>query len=46
MTSLLHKFEDQLAFDRKVQLGELDYITTSRVAAQSLAEQYVGLPML
>jgi p-hydroxybenzoate 3-monooxygenase len=46
MTSLLHKFDDQLAFDRKVQLGELDYITSSRVAAQSLAEQYVGLPML
>jgi p-hydroxybenzoate 3-monooxygenase len=46
MTSLLHKFEDQIPFDRKVQLGELDYITSSRVAAQSLAEQYVGLPML
>jgi p-hydroxybenzoate 3-monooxygenase len=46
MTSLLHKFDDQIPFDRKVQLGELDYITSSRVAAESLAEQYVGLPML
>jgi p-hydroxybenzoate 3-monooxygenase len=46
MTSLLHKFDDMIPFDRKVQLGELDYITTSRVGAQSLAEQYVGLPML
>jgi p-hydroxybenzoate 3-monooxygenase len=46
MTSLLHKFEGQNPFDRKVQLGELDYITSSRVAATSLAEQYVGLPML
>jgi p-hydroxybenzoate 3-monooxygenase len=45
MTTLLHKFEGQNPFDRKVQLGELDYLTTSRIGAQSLAEQYVGFPM-
>jgi p-hydroxybenzoate 3-monooxygenase len=45
MTSMLHKFDDQNPFDRKVQLAELDYVTSSHVAAQSLAENYVGLPM-
>jgi p-hydroxybenzoate 3-monooxygenase len=45
MTSMLHRFDDQNPFDRKVQLSELDYITTSRAGAQSLAENYVGFAM-
>lgn len=45
MTSLLHRFEDASAFDRRRQLAELDYVTSSRAAAASLAENYVGLPM-
>lgn len=45
MTSMLHRFDDQGAFDRRVQLAELDYVTSSRAPAQSLAENYVGLPM-
>src|SRR5579863_1619855 len=45
MTSLLHVFEDASPFDRRRQLAELDYVTTSRAAAASLAENYVGLPM-
>jgi len=45
MTSMLHRFEADNAFDRKRQLGELDYLTTSRTAATTLAENYVGLPM-
>ena len=44
MTSLLHRFEDETAFDHKRQQAELDYVTTSRAAATSLAENYVGLP--
>jgi p-hydroxybenzoate 3-monooxygenase len=44
MTSMLHRFEDENAFDHRRQLAELDYITTSRAASQSLAENYVGLP--
>jgi len=44
MTSMLHLFEAQPAFDRQVQLAELDYITDSRAAMTSLAENYVGLP--
>jgi p-hydroxybenzoate 3-monooxygenase len=45
MTSLLHKFPDTGAFGQKIQLAELDYVTGSPVAATSLAENYVGLPL-
>ena len=45
MTSMLHRFDDDNGFDRRRQIAELDYVTSSRAAAQSLAENYVGLPM-
>jgi p-hydroxybenzoate 3-monooxygenase len=45
MTSLLHLSPDATPFDRRRQLAELDYLTSSRAAAASLAENYVGLPM-
>ena len=45
MTSLLHRFENESAFDHKRQLAELEYVTTSRAAATCLAENYVGLPL-
>ncbi len=45
MTQLLHRFPNESAFDRRRQLSDLDYITSSEVAARSLAEQYVGLPL-
>jgi p-hydroxybenzoate 3-monooxygenase len=45
MTSMLHRFPDASAFDARRQAAELDYVTTSRAAATSLAENYVGLPM-
>jgi p-hydroxybenzoate 3-monooxygenase len=44
MTSLLHRFHGQGGFDYRVQLAELDYVTSSRAAATALAENYVGLP--
>jgi p-hydroxybenzoate 3-monooxygenase len=44
MTSMLHRFDEREAFDERVQLAELDYVTSSRAAAQTLAENYVGLP--
>lgn len=44
MTSLLHRFESESAFDHKRQVAELEYVTSSRAAATSLAENYVGLP--
>jgi len=45
MTSMLHAFPDTSLFDQKRQLAELDYVTSSRAASQSLAENYVGLPL-
>jgi p-hydroxybenzoate 3-monooxygenase len=45
MTSMLHRFEDANAFDRRRQLAELEYVVGSHAASQSLAENYVGLPM-
>jgi p-hydroxybenzoate 3-monooxygenase len=45
MTSMLHRFPEDNPFDRRRQLAELDYVTSSRAASQSLAENYVGLPM-
>src|SRR6201993_968273 len=44
MTSLLHRFDQNNAFEYRRQLAELDYLTTSRAAATVLAENYVGLP--
>ncbi len=44
MTSLLHRQEGN-PFDQRRQLAELDYVTSSRAASQSLAENYVGLAM-
>jgi p-hydroxybenzoate 3-monooxygenase len=45
MTSMLHLFPEGDGFDQRRQLAELDYITSSRAAMTSLAENYVGLPM-
>jgi p-hydroxybenzoate 3-monooxygenase len=45
MTSLLHRFHDESAFDHKRQLADLEYVTSSRAAATCLAENYVGLPL-
>ena len=45
MTSLLHRFDTENAFDRRRQLAEIDYLTSSRAGATTWAENYVGLPM-
>jgi len=45
MTAMLHVFDTDNQFDQRRQLAELDYVTSSRAASQSLAENYVGLPM-
>ncbi len=44
MTRLLHSFPEEGAFGAKIQLAELDYLTGSKAAMTSLAENYVGLP--
>jgi p-hydroxybenzoate 3-monooxygenase len=45
MTQIMHRFPGESVFDHRRQLSDLDYITSSRAAATSLAEQYVGLPL-
>ena len=45
MTSMLHRSDDNDPFDLKLQLSQLRYVTTSKPAATSLAENYVGLPL-
>ena len=44
MTSTLHRFPGDSAFEHQRQIADLDYLTGSRAAMTSLAEQYVGLP--
>jgi p-hydroxybenzoate 3-monooxygenase len=44
MTTLLHTFEDDDPYGRRLQLSYLDYVTSSEAAATTLAENYVGLP--
>ena len=44
MTTLLHADPAAIAFDRRRQVAELDYVTGSAAAMASLAENYVGLP--
>ena len=45
LTSLLHRFPDQSAFDQRAQEQELAYLSSSAAAQTALAEQYVGLPL-
>src|SRR5271156_4841411 len=45
MTSMLHRIPGNDRFEEHRQLADLDYLTSSRAAAQSFAENYVGLPM-
>jgi p-hydroxybenzoate 3-monooxygenase len=44
MTSMLHRFPGRNPYDDRIQLAELDYVTSSPAAQQALAENYVGLP--
>jgi p-hydroxybenzoate 3-monooxygenase len=44
MTSMLHRFRGEDGYPHRLQLAELDYVTSSPAAATALAENYVGLP--
>jgi p-hydroxybenzoate 3-monooxygenase len=44
MTSMLHKIPDEDAIEARLQLAELEYVTSSRAAMTMLAENYTGLP--
>jgi p-hydroxybenzoate 3-monooxygenase len=43
MTTLLHTFDADDAYDRRLQRSYLDYVCSSDAASTSLAENYVGL---
>ncbi|HEX5778728.1 MAG TPA: 4-hydroxybenzoate 3-monooxygenase [Xanthobacteraceae bacterium] len=44
MTTMLHNLPDHTAFERRLQVAELDYLFSSPAAAMAMAENYVGLP--
>jgi p-hydroxybenzoate 3-monooxygenase len=44
MTSMLHCFPNEDGFAHNLHRAELDYVTSSRAASTTLAENYVGLP--
>ena len=44
LTTTLHRFPDQTAFDQRIQEAELDYIASSASARAMIAENYTGLP--
>ena len=44
MTSMLHRFPEEDAIQARLQLAELDYVTSSRAASTMLAENYTGMP--
>jgi p-hydroxybenzoate 3-monooxygenase len=44
MTSMLHRFPSDDEFQHRLQRSQLEYVSKSRPAATSLAENYVGLP--
>jgi p-hydroxybenzoate 3-monooxygenase len=45
MTSMLHRFSFERDFEYHRQVAELEYLTSSRAAMQSLAENYSGFPL-
>jgi p-hydroxybenzoate 3-monooxygenase len=45
MTEMLHQFPDDDPYRRKLQREQLEYVCSSRAAATTLAENYVGLEM-
>jgi p-hydroxybenzoate 3-monooxygenase len=46
LTTLMHRFDGHSAFERRVQIAELDYVTSSVAGMTTIAEQYVGLPLM
>ena len=45
LTKLMHRFPEDGAFERRMQIAELDYIASSVAAQTMIAENYVGLPL-
>ncbi|MGP3772598.1 4-hydroxybenzoate 3-monooxygenase [Streptomyces sp. SDT5-1] len=45
MTTMLHRAPEATAFDDKIQLAQLDRVTTSKAAETDLAEAYTGFAL-
>jgi p-hydroxybenzoate 3-monooxygenase len=45
LTRLMHRFPDDGAFERRMQMAELDYLAESEAMQTAIAENYVGLPL-
>ncbi|TDN61219.1 4-hydroxybenzoate 3-monooxygenase [Paraburkholderia sp. BL10I2N1] len=43
MTRMMHRLDDASPFEQKLQVAELEHVTTSRAAATAMAENYVGV---
>jgi p-hydroxybenzoate 3-monooxygenase len=44
MTSMLHRFPDDDAFQQRLRRSQLEYVVSSRAAGATLAENYTGIP--
>ncbi|MEM8626097.1 MAG: FAD-dependent monooxygenase, partial [Pseudomonadota bacterium] len=44
LTTLMHDFDGDDAFGRRMKIADLEYIFSSKAAQTSIAENYVGLP--
>jgi p-hydroxybenzoate 3-monooxygenase len=42
MTRMMHRLDDASPFEQRLQVAELEHVTTSRSAATAMAENYVG----
>ncbi|WP_028210833.1 4-hydroxybenzoate 3-monooxygenase [Paraburkholderia mimosarum] len=42
MTRMMHRLDDASPFEQRLQVAELEHVTTSRAAATAMAENYVG----
>ena len=43
-SSLMHRYPEQSDFDFKMQVAELEFLSSNPAAQQAMAENYVGLP--
>ncbi|MFN6978867.1 MAG: 4-hydroxybenzoate 3-monooxygenase [Gemmobacter sp.] len=44
LTTMMHRFPDHNAYERRMQDAELAYLRTSEAAQMAMAENYTGLP--
>ena len=45
LTKLMHRFPGDGAFEHRMQIAELDYVSQSEAMQTAIAENYVGLPL-